>query len=285
MSLKNDYDFLTFVMFEQHRLWQGTADHRKKSVRKAEKFSNFRDFGTRALDDFKPHDIHDFFDSLTREGLSDNTVNHYAAMLTRVFNHAVNEEHITHAPKFTWKEVKTNARPLFFTEEQLEKMEAYFKETDDAYMTHFIVLGHQTGMRLGEITGLTRDSLEQDDTGATWVHLTDTKNGDERFVPLNERAQDALAALDYLPARYFEHTRFYRAWGRMRRDLLRNDDRYVFHTLRHTAATKMANDIKANSAVIGLMLGHRSEKTTRKYIKAKPSALQAIAAQMAAHTN
>ena len=134
--MKNDYDFLTFVMFEQHRLWQGTADHRRKSVRKAEKFSNFRDYGTRALNDFKPHDIHDFFDSLTREGLSDNTVNHYAAMLTRVFNHAVNEEHITHAPKFTWKAVKTNSRPLFFTDEQLEKMEAYFKETDDAYMTH-----------------------------------------------------------------------------------------------------------------------------------------------------
>ena len=105
--MKNDYDFLTFVMFEQHRLWQGTADHRRKSVRKAEKFSNFRDYGTRALNDFKPHDIHDFFDSLTREELSDNTVNHYAAMLTRVFNHAVNEEHITHAPKFTWKAVKT----------------------------------------------------------------------------------------------------------------------------------------------------------------------------------
>ena len=252
---------------------------------KAEKFSNFRDYGTRALNDFKPHDIHDFFDSLTREGLSDNSVNHYAAMLDSCIQsrgqrgayHPRTEVHL--------KRSKTNSRPLFFTDEQLEKMEAYHRNTDDWYMEHFIVIGHQTGMRHGEILSLTRDRLEQDDTGATWVHLTDTKNGDERFVPLNDRAHDALAALDYLPARYFEHTRFYRAWGRMRRDLLRNDERYVFHTLQHTAATKMANDIKANSAVIGLMLGHRSEKTTRKYIKAKPSALQAIAAQMAAHSN
>lgn len=283
--MSTEYDFLTFVMFEQHRLWSGTDDHRKKSVRKAEKFANFRDFGTRALNDFKPHDIHDFFDSLTREGLSDNTVNHYAAMLTRVFNHAVNEEHITHAPKFTWKAVKSNSRPLFFTDEQLEKMEAYHRNTDDWYMEHFIVIGHQTGMRHGEILSVTLKSLEIDDTGARWVYLKCTKNGDERYVPLNDRAYEALAALDFTPAKYFEHTRFYRAWGRMRRDLLYRDSRYVFHTLRHTAATKMANDVKANSAVIGLMLGHRSEKTTRKYIKAKPSALQAIAAQMATHSN
>ena len=280
--MSTEYDFLTFVMFEQHRLWSGTDDHRKKSVRKAEKFSNFRDYGTRALNDFKPHDIHDFFDSLTSEGLSDNTVNHYAAMLTRVFNHAVNEEHITHAPKFTWKEVKTNSRPLFFTDEQLEKMEAYHRGTEDWYMEHFIVIGHQTGMRHGEILSVTIKSLEIDDSGARWIYLNDTKNGDERYVPLNDRAYEALAALDFTPAKYFEHTKFYRAWGRMRRDLLHRDSRYVFHTLRHTAATKMANDVKANSAVIGLMLGHRSEKTTRKYIKAKPSALQAIAAQMAA---
>ena len=285
MSLKNTYDFLTFVIEEQHRLWQGTVDHRKKSVRKAEKFANFRDFGTRALNDFKPSDIHDFFDDLKFDGLSDNTINHYAAMLARVFNHAVNEEHISHAPKFTWKEVKTNARPLFFSDQQLEKMEEYHRNTADWYMEHFIVIGHQTGMRLGEILSVNLHSIEKDDKGNDWIYLPETKNGDDRAVPVNERTYKALAALDFLPARHFEHTRFYRAWGRMRADVLHNDPRYVFHTLRHTAATKMANDLKANSAVIGLMLGHRSEKTTRKYIKAKPSALQALAAQMAAHSN
>ena len=42
----------------------------------------------------------------------------------------------------------------------------------------------------------------------------------------------------------------------------------------------MANDLKVNSTVIGIMLGHRSEKTTKKYVKAMPSALIAIAAHM-----
>lgn len=282
--MKNAYDFLSFVHDERHRLWSG-EDHRKKSVKKAEKFANFRDFGSRALGDFTPRNIHDFFDSLTFEGLSDSTVNRYAAMLIRVFTHAVNEEHISHVPKFTWKDEPTNARPLYYTAQQLEKMEEYHRNTADWYMEHFIIIGHQTGMRLGEILSVNLHSIEKDDKGNDWIYLKDTKNGDDRPVPVNERTYAALAALDFLPARHFEHTKFYRAWGRMRADLLHNDSRYVFHTLRHTAATKMANDLKVNSTVIGIMLGHRSEKTTKKYIKAKPSALIEIAAQMSATSN
>ena len=282
--MKNAYDFLSFVHDERHRLWSG-EDHRKKSVKKAEKFANFRDFGSRALGDFTPRNIHDFFDSLTFEGLSDSTVNRYAAMLIRVFTHAVNEEHISHVPKFTWKDEPENTRPLYYTAQQLEKMEEYHRNTADWYMEHFIIIGHQTGMRLGEILSVNLHSIEKDDKGNNWIYLKDTKNGDDRPVPVNERTYAALAALDFLPARHFEHTRFYRAWGRMRADLLHNDPRYVFHTLRHTAATKMANDLKVNSTVIGIMLGHRSEKTTKKYIKAKPSALIEIAAQMSATSN
>ena len=122
------------------------------------------------------------------------------------------------------------------------------------------MIGHQTGMRLGEILSVNLHSIEKDDKGNDWIYLPETKNGDDRAVPVNAKTYAALAALDFLPARHFEHTRFYRAWGRMRADVLHNDPRYVFHTLRHTAATKMANDLKANSAVIGLMLGHRSRR-------------------------
>jgi len=278
------YDFLTFVYDEQHRLWGTTEDHRVKSVRKAEKFANFQDYGGRPLDDFKPRNIHDFFDYLESEGFKNSTINRYAAMLIRVFDHAKDEEHISHVPKFTWKEEDANARPLYYTERQLEKMEEYHRNTADWAIEHLIVIGHQTGMRLGEILSVNLHSIEKDDKGNDWIYLPKTKNGKDRAVPVNEITYKALAALDFLPARHFEHTRFYRAWGRMRRDLLHNDPRYCFHTLRHTAATKMANDLKVNSTVIGMMLGHKSEKTTAKYIKAKPSALIEIAAQMSGGT-
>lgn len=271
--------FAAFMSQEADRLWRG--DHKRRSIAKGEKFAAFADHSTRHIGDFKPSDIHAFFDSLTAQGLSDNTVNHYAAMLTKVFKQAVKEEVITHAPQFTWKTVENTQRPLYFTKAQLERVEAWFRGSNEPWVEHFVVIGHQTGMRLGEICQVAPHSITEDDNGDTWIHLEKTKNGEERFVPVNARAYSALEALGFDCRGFFEHTRFYRAWGAMRKDILGNDSRYVFHTLRHTAATVMANDLKANTAVIGMLLGHKSEKTTRKYIKAKPSALQALAAQMA----
>ena len=271
--------FAAFMNQEADRLWRG--DHKRRSIAKGEKFAAFADHSTRHIGDFKPSDIHAFFDSLTAQGLSDNTVNHYAAMLTKVFKQAVKEEVITHAPQFTWKTVENTQRPLYFTKAQLERVEAWFRVSSEPWVEHFVVIGHQTGMRLGEICQVAPHSITEDGNGDTWIHLEKTKNGEERFVPVNARAYSALEALGFDCRVFFEHTRFYRAWGAMRKDILGNDSRYVFHTLRHTAATVMANDLKANTAVIGMLLGHKSEKTTRKYIKAKPSALQALAAQMA----
>ena len=271
--------FAAFMSQEADRLWRG--DHKHRSIAKGEKFAAFADHSTRHIGDFKPSDIHAFFDSLTAQGLSDNTVNHYAAMLTKVFKQAVKEEVITHAPQFTWKTVENTQRPLYFTKAQLKRVEAWFRDSNEPWVEHFVVIGHQTGMRLGEICQVAPHSITEDDNGDTWIHLEKTKNGEERFVPVNARAYSALEALGFDCRGFFEHTRFYRAWGAMRKDILGNDSRYVFHTLRHTAATVMANDLKANTAVIVMLLGHKSEKTTRKYIKAKPSALQALAAQMA----
>ena len=271
--------FADFMNQESDRLWRG--DHKRRSIAKGEKFAAFADHSTRHIGDFKPSDIHAFFDSLTAQGLSDNTVNHYAAMLTKVFKQAVKEEVITHAPQFTWKTLENTQRPLYFTKAQLQRVEAWFRDSSEPWIEHFVVIGHQTGMRLGEICQIAPHSVTEDENGDIWVHLAKTKNGTERYVPVNPRAYSALEALGFDCRGYFEHTRFYRAWGAMRKDILGNDSRYVFHTLRHTAATVMANDLKANTAVIGMLLGHKSEKTTRKYIKAKPSALQALAAQMA----
>ena len=271
-------DFQTFVSQEAQRLWDG--DHLKRSLAKAAMFSNFKDFGSRPIDSFKPHHIHSFFDMLGESGRSNNTINHYAACLTKVFTQAMEAELITHTPKFTWKKIKGSMRPLYYTAEQLLAMEAYFDEhSKHWWMRHFIIIGAETGMRLGEILTLVPSSISSGDSGGIWAHLETTKNGVERYVPINKRVRGALHELNDHPAIHWNEHAFYRAWGPMRARLLHNDNRYVFHTLRHTCATRLANDFKANSAIIGMMLGHKCEATTRKYIKSKPEALQALVAQ------
>ena len=272
--------FAEFVDTQATLLWHG--DHLKRSVQKAKIFSGFDEYGSRQLKNFRPACIHAFFDFLEANGRNGNTINHYGAMLTKVFKHSADEGNIVKSPKFTWRKVKGNQRPLYYTNTQLAAMENHFDEYHPAWwLRHFIIIGAETGMRLGEILTLTPSTVISETDGSTWAHLLHTKNGDERFVPLNTRVKRSLAALDNEPMRYHrgnEHL-FYRYWAEMRTKVLQGDRRYVFHTLRHTAATVMANDFHANTAVIGILLGHKSEKTTAKYIKHKPEALQALVAR------
>ena len=52
-----------------------------------------------------------------------------------------------------------------------------------------------------------------------------------------------------------------------------DDAEAVFHAMRHTAASKMANELKMNTVVIAKALGHQSITTTEKYIHANDDAL------------
>ena len=273
---------LEFVTQEAPRLWHG--NHLLQSCRKVDIFAAFADYSTRAVGTYKPSHVHKFFDYLTNDkGYTDNTVNHYAACLTKVFKHAAKEGLIKQAPQFTWKPVpKESPRPLYYTQGQLAAMEAHFTEDHPQWwMRHLIIIGHQTGMRLGEIRQINPSTMITDEDGAQWVYLSKTKNGCERYVPANDRVLEAVKALGGNVSTHWTSEHFYMALTEVRKVHLGGDKRYNFHTLRHTAATRLANDFKANTAVIGMLLGHKSDKTTRKYIKAKPSALQSMARHLA----
>jgi integrase len=192
-----------------------------------------------------------------------------------VFRQAAREGLIEAAPVFTWKAVKGNKRPLYYTPDQLSQIDAYFNDDHpQAYMRHFCTIAAQTGMRLGEILKINPQTLVDVD-GKPCVYLETTKNGDERLVPLTGQARAAVKALGDNPARHWTHRSFYDGLKGMRCRLFNGDSRYCFHTFRHTAATHLAAADRS-TAMIALLLGHKSEATTRKYIKPKPSALRGL---------
>ena len=267
--------FLEFTVQEQSRLWSGTEDHRKRSVVKATKFSSFGENADRPLTDYRPAHIHAFFDRLEAKGLSANTINHYGAMVSKVLRQAAREGLIGAVPEFTWKAVKGNKRPFYYTPDQLCQIDAYFNDDHpQSYMRHFCTIAAQTGMRLGEILKINSQTLIEVD-GKPCVYLETTKNGDERLVPLTGQASEAVKALDDNPARHWTHRSFYDGLKGMRCRLFNGDNRYCFHTFRHTAATHLAAADRS-TAMIALLMGHKSEATTRKYIKPKPSALRGL---------
>ena len=115
------YTFLEYADDEAARMWNGT--HKERSLKMAEKFDAFSDFGTRPITKYKPRNIHNLLDYLTDEcDLSNNTANHYAAMIIKVFKHAYKNQDIERVPDFTWKKVKNAHRMSYFTRLGQEKM-------------------------------------------------------------------------------------------------------------------------------------------------------------------
>ena len=272
--------FLELVQMDAKLIWDGEA-HRARSITKAERFASFSDYETRGIGDFKPSHVHRFFDRLEEEGLSNNTINHYGAMVVKVFSHAVCEEHISHVPKFKYRKVKGNQRPLYFTKSQIDLMSSYFRNSSEfGGLEHYLTIGIQTGMRIGEIRSINERTLILDETGGYSVYLAETKNGDSRTVPINDKALRAVRALGTDVSKNWNSKLFYRGWKHMRRAVLNDDSRYTFHTTRHTCATTLANSGEFNDSLVALYLGHRDVSTTRKYIKSQPETLRSMAELM-----
>lgn len=92
-----------------------------------------------------------------------------------------------------------SSRPRFFTDKEIDDLVNFLDNSSQPWMSHFVVLGVNTGMRLGEILGINNAQSKTQGVISrcgTYVTLSDTKNGDQRIVPLNHAARKALAALD-----------------------------------------------------------------------------------------
>ncbi len=271
---------LDFTNANASRLWHGR--HLKESQARVLKFCAFADHSLRSIDQFKPADLYAFGDYMVSEGKSPNTVNHYFAAISTVFKLAVDMEFLTHVPKIKWHKVRSG-RPRYMSKDEIHSLDVFFKQSEDPWvskmMPHLCTIAVNTGMRLGEILKIKPENVHKMD-GGTWVYLAATKNGDDRWVPLNDKAAAALDALGNTPGDKFTHRRFYNAWDVARSKIARGDDTFVFHVLRHTAASTMANELGVNTLLIGQMLGHRNVATTAKYVHAKPKTLQDIARKL-----
>lgn len=271
----------SFAVQEQRRVWPGTEQHRKRSLSQLKRFVSFDDFDIKPITDYLPKDIHRFTDELECEGLKKTSINRYLATISSVFKHAVDEEVIDHAPKLKFQK-EAKVQPRFFTDKEIEDALSFFNDRGDWWMADMFFVGIKTGMRRGEIIGLGdgRAALTPDEK---WVFLPSllTKTSEDRYVPVGtDELRDVIKRLIDGLAAVYSHRTFYRRWGLLKREIARLDDRFVFHTTRHTAATRMANDLRVPTSIIQKMLGHATIQTTQKYVHAKDDAMLEIAGRM-----
>ena len=276
----NDNSISGFINREAKRMWP-SDEHRKRSIAQINKFIRFRDNQSRPLNHFLSSDIDDFADHLIATGSSEATANRYLASITKVFSHAVRKRVIKFAPKATFFAAKSE-RIRYFSITETSLILRFFDQRGDWWMHDMVMLALKTGMRKGEILALGEGTATISDCG-DWLYLPAevTKTSRDRYVPIsNPDACKAAHRLRNGLAQVYSKRAFEYRWGLCKREYARNDDTFVFHVTRHTAASRMANELEVPTVIIAEALGHASLKTTQKYVHAKPDTLQAISARM-----
>jgi len=115
---------------------------------------------------------------------------------------------------------------------------------------HAFLFALETGMRAGEIVGLTPDRI---DLGRRVARLVHTKNGRARDVPLSSEAVRLLQALpESSPVFGLESRQLDVLWRKLRDRA--TADGLTFHDSRHAAITRLAK--KLDVLALARMVGH-----------------------------
>ena len=95
----------------------------------------------------------------------------------------------------------------------------------------------------------------------------------ERDVTLYTEAGGAHERLLPIIDKVWSHRTFYWFWKKAPRVVGKGDPDFVFHVCRHTAASRLANDVQLNEFNIADIMGHADTRTTRRYVHSRKSAL------------
>jgi integrase len=167
-------------------------------------------------------------------------------------------------PLAGWKPKKEpSGRTRFLSEEEMTRLLIACEESRSSYLKAFVLVALNTGMRRGEILGLTRRSIDwQNQT----VKLVKTKNGEARHVHLNKTALEALRSV---PTRIDGRLFPFKDGNSVSRAFRRAVERagiedFRLHDNRHTFASYQAMARTPQRALQGL-LGHKDGRMTARY--------------------
>lgn len=204
------------------------------------------------------------------------TVQHELSLFSSVFNVAKRDWSIPVENPITSirKPKLPKGRERRLVDDEEERLLAAASRSRAATLKLCIVLAIETGMRRGEIAGLTWDQI---DLHNHIIRLDMTKNGDSRVVPLSVAAENAIRQLPR-PLHGGRLTSFHDSNG-LGDAFERACKRagivgLTFHDLRHEAASRMAKTMPAPT--LAKVLGWRTLQMAMRYYN--PTAAELVAA-------
>lgn len=208
--------------------------------------------------------------------LSNASLNRETSILRKMLNIAIDNGWIRENPCLSSKvkplrEERSRERVL-----QLDEEERLLFHCKDhlAYMKPILICALHTGMRKGEILKLTWDNV---DLEAGYIYVTKTKSGKNRSIPISPLLLKELKKLfiqrkgSYVfasPITQEPYSDLKRSFDSLKTKA--NIDDFVFHSLRHTAATRLVA-AGIDLVVVKEILGHSCIETTMRYSHPVPS--------------
>ena len=240
------------------------------------------EIGSFALADVTPALIAQYRDKLaggiTVRGKPRNpaTVNRYLAVLSHAFTVAVREwGWIEDTPmRRVSKGKESRGRVRFLSDGERFRLLKACKESSNTFLYPVVVLALSTGMRAGEIMGLTWDVV---DLNQGYAILHETKNGERRRVAITGHALEQLKELSKVrridsklifpskenaPQKPQKPIDLRAPWLAALK--IAGIDDFKFHDLRHSAASYLAMD-GASLAEIAEVLGHKTLQMVKRY--------------------
>lgn len=243
-------------------------------------------FMDRYLDQISPDDIKDYRDARLKV-VTKATVTRDLNALSGVFTHAIKE---WNAPLVT-NPVRMVAKPAHADKRRDRRWEqveidavlkaANFDESSrpvayKEFVGWILLLGIETGMRRAEFhLPCAKDFREKE----RYIFLSDTKNGDQRKVPLSSKALSLFKTLTtgLKPNERIFPMSQYTLSGYVKVALQNAglaDADLRFHDARHEAATRLSTKL-SNVLELSAVTGHRSLQSLKRYYNPKPADLAA----------
>jgi integrase len=239
-------------------------------------------FGNPKLGTVTPKTIVAFKNKRYADGVTPATINRELAVLKKAFNLACREwEWATDNPVCRVSmEREDNTRDRWLTEEE----EARLLATAVPWVRDLILFATNTGMRRGEILGLTWAGV--DFTRRT-VTVLRSKNGERRTIPMNQTVLDVLAekheqtdisnrsginlVFSSEAATPLDGSNLRRGFNCALKTARIED--FHFHDLRHTFATRLVQ-AGVDLYKVQRLLEHKSPNMTQRYAHHYPESLR-----------
>ena len=201
--------------------------------------------------------------------LTNAAVNRPLALLRHLLRMAHEEwEVIDNVPRIRL-EKEPQGRLRWLKEKEIAQLLEACAESKNKELRAAVIIAVNTGLRLGELLGLTWDRVE---LGRGVIRIEVTKGGRRREVPLNADSYGALVGLGPKAEGRVFKTRYIKTAYNNAVDAVKLDD-VNFHTLRHTFAS-WAVMRGVSLKELQELLGHASLTMTMRYAHLAPERLR-----------